>query len=446
MVRHLRLATLVALFIVIPAVAAFAAPFAYITNSVSGNISVVDVATNTQVDVIALPAGAVPWGMAIHPQGKTLYVTHFGNGMLYVVDLSAKTAQGYAAGSLPFGVAVHPNGTKVFVSRGVLMGNNLAVFDSTTFARTDVLGGLLPAGVATNGTSGHVYVANLSGVRVLNMADNSFVATVSLGSRGFGVAVHPQGHRFYVTLPNANKLALVDATSPFAFSTVNVGSTPQGVAVSPDGKLVYVANHGGSSVTVLDENGGFVHTATVGTKPYGVQVSPDGGRVLVANWGSNNVSVINVSVNNTVPTFAVSTVALGTFPPGLAPVGFGISMLPSSAISVGIDIMPVHNPNEINLKAQGKLQVAILGSADFSVATVDPYTVTVAGAPVLVKKDGPMAVIDDVNNDGFVDLVVQVAIQGLQLQLGDKEAVVEGKTYDGLAIRGTDSVLIVHGR
>ncbi|MBI2247273.1 MAG: YncE family protein [Armatimonadetes bacterium] len=282
---------------------------------------------------------------------------------------------------------------------------------------------------------------------MLNLADNSLVANVPLGTRGFGVAVHPKGHRFYVALPNVNQLAIVDAMPPFSFSTVGVGVTPQSVtpqsvAVSPDGKRVYIGNYGDpdpsvnnpGSVTILDENGGFVQTVTVGTNPYGVQVSPDSSRVFVANWGSNNLSVIDAV------SFEVSTVALS----GRAPVAFGISMLPEEVMTVGVDIMPGGNPNMINLRAQGTLPVAILGSAEFNVATIDPTTVTLAGAGVVMKKNGPMASMDDVNGDGFVDLVVHVARKDLKLQVGDTEAVLEGKTYDGLAIRGTDSVVVIH--
>lgn len=435
MLRHRKIGVLVALFLSIWTAVAAAAPFAYVTNSSTGNISVIDTRTNVEVDLIALPAGAVPWGMAIHPEGRWLYVANFGNGMLYVVDTTKEVQpQGYPAGLKPFAVAVHPAGSKVYVTRAVLMGNNLAVFNTGNYNdRTDIFGGLLPAGVAVNAATGHLYVANLSGVKVLNLADNSLVANVALGTRGFGVAVHPRGNRFYVALPDTNELAVIDSNT-FSFSKVGVGLTPQGVAASPDGTRVYVGNYGGRSVTALDENGGFIHTVPVGTNPYGVQVSPDSARVFVANWGSNNVSAIDAV------SFAVTSVALR----GTAPVGFGISMLPIRAVVVGVDIMPGGNPNMINLRAQGTLPVAILGSAEFNVATVDPATVTLAGAGVVMRKNGPMASMDDVNGDGSVDLVVHVARKDLKLQVGDTEAVLEGKTYDGLAIRGTDSVVVIH--
>ena len=55
----------------------------------------------------------------------------------------------------------------------------------------------------------------------------------------------------------------------------------------------------------------------------------------------------------------------------------------------------------------------------------------------------PMASSEDVNQDGLMDLVVHVYTSGLTLTDGDVETVLEGTTFDGQRIRGSDSVRIV---
>lgn len=114
-------------------------------------------------------------------------------------------------------------------------------------------------------------------------------------------------------------------------------------------------------------------------------------------------------------------------------------------IQVPIDIKPGSFPNSINLGSKGTLPVAILSTASFDPTTVDPSTVTVAAAPVKTrgKKNTPMAAAEDVNGDGLLDLVVHVATADLQLSKGDTEATLEGETFDGTAIMGTDSVRFV---
>lgn len=111
-----------------------------------------------------------------------------------------------------------------------------------------------------------------------------------------------------------------------------------------------------------------------------------------------------------------------------------------------IDIKPGSYPNSINLGSNGVVPVAILSNAGFDATTVDPATVTLAGADVAVRGKGNrlMASNQDVNVDGFVDLVLHVETQNLDLvDLQDGYATVVGKTYAGMPIIGTDEITLV---
>ena len=117
-----------------------------------------------------------------------------------------------------------------------------------------------------------------------------------------------------------------------------------------------------------------------------------------------------------------------------------------TALVVDIDIKPHCDPNPINLSSRGLLAVAIFSSEDFDATTVDPATVSLAGAGVAIRgKHRFMAQSRDVNGDGLLDLVVKVETQDLDpdlLQGGF--AVLTGLTFSGLPIEGTDEVNIVH--
>lgn len=124
-------------------------------------------------------------------------------------------------------------------------------------------------------------------------------------------------------------------------------------------------------------------------------------------------------------------------------VSFEVSVV--EPIEVTIDIKPGSDTNSINLGSNGNIPVAILSTADFSAATVDPATVTLAGASVGLKgkSDKLQASYDDVNNDGLTDLVLHISFEGLELEQGSTYATLEGSTYEGDMITGTDSVNIV---
>ena len=109
-----------------------------------------------------------------------------------------------------------------------------------------------------------------------------------------------------------------------------------------------------------------------------------------------------------------------------------------------IDIKPGSYPNSINLGSNGVVPVAILGAEYFDAATVNPSTVTLAGSGVKVKgHSGNSGSLEDVNGDGYLDLVVQVYTENLELATGDMNAVLNAYTYAGLAITGSDSIRIV---
>ncbi|MGA1842926.1 MAG: hypothetical protein ACMUIU_20105 [bacterium] len=116
-----------------------------------------------------------------------------------------------------------------------------------------------------------------------------------------------------------------------------------------------------------------------------------------------------------------------------------------TTVDVDIDIKPGSYPNSINLGSNGKVPVAILGSADFDATTVDPYSVTLAGAEVVLKGKAqtPMASVEDVNEDGFDDLVVHVDTEALELSEEDTIAILEGETNDGTPIIGEDTIRVV---
>lgn len=114
-------------------------------------------------------------------------------------------------------------------------------------------------------------------------------------------------------------------------------------------------------------------------------------------------------------------------------------------IKVKIDIKPGSDPNCFNNNKAGIIPVAILGSADFNVQNIDPATVALNGLAVKAvgKSNKLLAHYEDVNADGFQDLVVQIEDSGRVFAAGDTAATLTGNLYDGRAFEGTDAVCIV---
>ena len=104
---------------------------------------------------------------------------------------------------------------------------------------------------------------------------------------------------------------------------------------------------------------------------------------------------------------------------------------------ISTDIKPGAYPNPINLGSKGVIPVAVLTTDDFDAIDLDPVTVIFAGASPLrwVKQD--------VDWDGDMDLLFHFDALELGLTGSSTDAVLSGKTFDGISVEGVDSIKIV---
>jgi hypothetical protein len=108
------------------------------------------------------------------------------------------------------------------------------------------------------------------------------------------------------------------------------------------------------------------------------------------------------------------------------------------SISVSIDIKPGSDPNSINTRSMGLVPVAILGSAEFDVNDVDVTTLEFGTDDATPKHNGHL---EDVNNDGFIDLVTHYVQKDTGIKLGDNLGCLSGITNGGVDFGGCDSVV-----
>lgn len=104
-----------------------------------------------------------------------------------------------------------------------------------------------------------------------------------------------------------------------------------------------------------------------------------------------------------------------------------------------INIRPGSERNPVNPMGQGKIPVAILGSADFDVAEVDVDSLAFgpAGAP---PAERPRPRRRDVNRDGFTDLVSHYETHETGIAFGDTEACLSGERLEGIPFTVCDVV------
>lgn len=137
--------------------------------------------------------------------------------------------------------------------------------------------------------------------------------------------------------------------------------------------------------------------------------------------------------------------------------GSFVSITP--VMEIEIDIKPGSCPNPLNIKSKGVLPIAILGTDELDITTIDPASIRLAGvAPIRSNVEdvgAPVIEPSDVCDcatggvDGFLDLTLKFNTQeivGMLGEVADGDQLVltlTGETYDGTPIKGQDCVVIL---
>lgn len=299
-------------------VASIAAPaqaqrYAYIPNSGSSSVTVIDTQTNTVLPS-TIAVGAQPWAVSAHPNGRRVYVANVGPDTVSVIDTTTQSVVAtVAVGSNPYHLAVSPDGTEVWVPN--YGSANLSIINTASNTVVATIGGLPSANaIAFHPDGSRAYVTDYNGSRlyVINTATRSVVATPTIGNNAEGIAVHPSGRFVYTTSQgnNASSVSILDTSTNTVTQSASIGQDTWGVAVHPNGRYYYVGRGTDRFDVMSVATNARILERDIGSstrRPTGISITPHGNFAYVANRNVGSVAAINLTTNNVVTDITVGS-------------------------------------------------------------------------------------------------------------------------------------------
>jgi len=316
--------------------------FAYVANNnnygITGGatVSVLNLTNNTLEQTISDASFNQPYTVTINKAGTKAYVTNSNSTTITIIDIATNTVMGTIGGfDGPSGMVITPSGDIAYVNNyggpdGVGSGSGTTVrvvnLTTNTIVGAPIMVGLAPASLAITPDGKFVYVINYvdgntgtGTISVIQTSNNTVIDTITGFSGPFAIAITPNGQYAYVTNFGSNNFEPIGTTVSVinlkinaVIATINVGIQPSGIAITPNGLFAYVTNYntlyanGAPAFTGLTAGQGtvnIINIATntvippiiaVGQSPDAIAIASNGNYAYVSNYTSNSVSVLNI--------------------------------------------------------------------------------------------------------------------------------------------------------
>jgi len=249
----------------------------YVVNNFDNTVSVIDLQTGAEVDVITV--GGNPRGLDITPDGALVFVANRGDNTVSVIrtsdDTVIATIQLTGTGE-PYNVEVSPDGSTVYVVNKTIGGGG----------------------------------AGTSDVSVIDVASRAEVRTITLdGTSPEGLAISPDGARVYVVCRESETVDVISTATPsVTTSGIAAPSHPRDATFLPDGSKAYVVGEGGLFVLEGDPAQLGQIPSVTGVDGRDVVASPDGTRIYVAGGPfTGRVYVVDTSTDQLIDTIQLTT-------------------------------------------------------------------------------------------------------------------------------------------
>lgn len=294
-------------------------------------VSVINLKTNAVEAIIRDPSFNELYTVTLNAKATKAYVTNSNSSTVSIIDTETNQVSGVIYGfDGPSGMVIDHVRNVGYVNnyggpQGVGSGNGRTISivnlnTDTIIGTIEVDQGPVALAIASNGKFVYVinYVDGNPGTGTMNIIQtdiNQVVGTVQGFFGPFGIALTPDGRYAYITNfgsndfdPIGTTVSVVNLKRRQITTTIDVGLQPAGIGITPDGRFAYVTNYntlyrhkdfteltaGDGTVAIIDisTNEVLPLTILVGASPGRTTISPNGKFAYISNFTANTIDVI----------------------------------------------------------------------------------------------------------------------------------------------------------
>lgn len=301
---------LIALPVVIGTVAHAAGPMAYIGNFKDNTVSVVDISSGVVVATIAVAAG--PHGMAVTPDGRTVYVSGDAGSSVSVIDTATDRVKStIEVGKTPHGLALTPDGKLLAIA--VYGEDKVAFVDTATGKRIGEASVAKPHTIAIRPDGSVAYASSQEpgkfALVAIDLKTKDVVRTVALDKPPRDLEFGYDGKMLYFTQAGINAIRVLDPATDKIVAEIATGASPHIANVFRGAAVGTAVVQGPGEILLFDPTTNTpLRSIAVGKQPHWIAATGDGKKVFVTNEGSNDLTEIDLASGKT------ATIAVGNAP------------------------------------------------------------------------------------------------------------------------------------
>jgi YVTN family beta-propeller protein len=303
----------------------------FVSNANSDDVSVIDPASRTEIDVLTCETGSCnePRNLAVSPNKLLVYVPYRHSNLVSIIDPETlATIADITDGSFdePYAIAFTADSKEAWVVNKQGGGSSTGSITIINTITQSVIQSIdhpalsSPEGITI--ANGKAYVANRGdgNVPVFNVSNRSFITTINTpGSESRFAAATPDERFVYVG--NGSDILKIETNGNTVLQVIPIPGFSRNLTVSPNGEKVFVATQSNSiySINVADNAVTIISFGTA-VSLYGVAVSSNTNLAFATDEWNNVVFVFDALTGSVIndPFGLPLQISVGTTPRAIA--------------------------------------------------------------------------------------------------------------------------------